>query len=146
MEQGPLNNAQLDYLARHDPVLRPVFQGVFASNQLPNNPITTKPAAYLVNQDPAGPPGHHWLALWTTHDQHCELFDSCGLPLKTYQVPLLEQWVHDHRKYVTTNGRALQAYTSQTCGDDAFFFFKNESPRSFPDGFSPRLFTHGSLG
>ena len=101
MEQEPLNNVQLDYLARHDLVLGPVFQGVFAGNQLPNNPITTKPAAYLINPDPAGPPGRHWLALWT-HGQHCELFDSYGLPLKTYQVPLLEQWIEEHWKSVAS--------------------------------------------
>ena len=49
MEQGPLKNGQLDYLARHDPVLGPGFQGVFATNALPNKLITAKPAAYLVN-------------------------------------------------------------------------------------------------
>ena len=49
MEQGPLKNGQLDYLARHDPVLRPGFQGVFARNALPNKLITTQRAAYLVN-------------------------------------------------------------------------------------------------
>ena len=49
MEQGPLKNVQLDYLARHDPVLRPGFQGVFARNALRNKLITTKRAAYVVN-------------------------------------------------------------------------------------------------
>ena len=49
MEQGPLKNGQLDYLARHHPPLGPGFQGVFASNPLPNKLITAKPAAYLVN-------------------------------------------------------------------------------------------------
>ena len=49
MEQGPLKNVQLDYLARNHPVLRPGFQGVFARNALPNKLITTQLAAYLVN-------------------------------------------------------------------------------------------------
>ena len=49
MEQGPLKNVQLDYLARHHPVLRSGFQGVFARNALPNKLITTQLAAYLVN-------------------------------------------------------------------------------------------------
>lgn len=95
MEQGALNNVQLEYLARHDPVLGPVFQGVFPSDQLPTFPITTQLAAYIVNMDTTGQPGHHWLALWT-RDQHCKLFDSYGLPLKTYQALPIEQWVHNH--------------------------------------------------
>ena len=49
MEQGPLKNVQLAYLARHDAVLGPGFQGVFAKNALPNKLITTQLVAYLVN-------------------------------------------------------------------------------------------------
>ena len=49
MEQGPLKNGQLAYLARHDAVLGPGFQGVFAKNALPNKLITTQLVAYLVN-------------------------------------------------------------------------------------------------
>ena len=49
MEQGPLKNVQLDYLAPHDPVLGPGFEGVFARNPLPKTPMTPLSAAYLVN-------------------------------------------------------------------------------------------------
>ena len=38
MEEVALSDQQLTYLAQQDPVLKSYFQGVFASDQLPNSP------------------------------------------------------------------------------------------------------------
>jgi len=47
MEHVALNNVQLDYLARDDPVLKPVFYGTVACDRLPKSPVKTQPQGYL---------------------------------------------------------------------------------------------------
>ena len=59
MEQVALNNVQLDYLARDDPVLTPDFYGTVACDRLPTKPLQTRPQAYIVNTDPHDQPGEH---------------------------------------------------------------------------------------
>ena len=41
MEHVALNNVQLDYLARDDPQLNPVFYGTVACDRLPKSPVKT---------------------------------------------------------------------------------------------------------
>ena len=65
MEHVALNNVQLDYLARDDPQLNPVFYGTVACDRLPKSPVKTQPQGYIVNTDPHDQPGQHWLAVWT---------------------------------------------------------------------------------
>ena len=67
MEQVALNNVQLDYLARDDPVLAPYFYKTVACDRLPKTPLKTLPQAYIVNTDPHGRPGEHWLAPVPVH-------------------------------------------------------------------------------
>ena len=52
MEQVALNNVQLDYLARDDPQLKPVFYGTVACDRLPKTPRKNTPQGYIVNTDP----------------------------------------------------------------------------------------------
>ena len=63
MEHAALNNVQLDYLARDDPQLKPVFYGTVACDRLPKSPVKTQPQGYIVNTDPHDQPGQHWLAV-----------------------------------------------------------------------------------
>ena len=65
MELVALSDRQLRALALSDPELKRVFQGVYPSDRLPERPPKTTRGAYIVNTDPAGEPGQHWLALWT---------------------------------------------------------------------------------
>jgi len=75
MEHVALNNVQLDYLARDDPQLKPVFYVTVACDRLPKTPRKKTPQGYIVNTDPHDQPGQHWLAVWT--DQNvCEVLDS----------------------------------------------------------------------
>ena len=124
MEQVALNNVQLDYLARDDPVLAPSFYKTVACDRLPKTPLKTQPQAYIVNTDPHHRPGEHWLALWT-HGNQCEVMDSYALPLETYQQAApLREWIVRHWKYLTTNGKSLQAINSNSCGDYALLYLK----------------------
>ena len=124
MEHVALNNVQLDYLARDDPQLKPMFYGTVACDRLPKSPVKTTPQGYIVNTDPHDQPGQHWLAVWTEGNV-CEVLDSYALPLDTYvQAAPLRAWIVQHWKYVVTNGKSLQAISSKSCGDYALLYLK----------------------
>ena len=122
MEFVALSDTVLRTLALEDPTLRRVFHGVYPADQLPRSPAMSVRQAYIVNTDPAGEPGQHWLGLWTEQNK-CEVFDSYGLPLHVYTNPELHQW-WDQWKYLTRSDMTLQAMDSQTCGHYALFFLK----------------------
>ena len=55
---------------------------MFLADELPCVPYwRVLSDAYIVNTDPAGQPGEHWLAIWT-RNRVCVVFDSFGLPKK----------------------------------------------------------------
>ena len=94
-------------MALDDPELRRVFQGVYPADKLPPSPPQTVRAAYIVNTDPAGEPGQHWLGIWTEQNK-CEIFDSYGLPLHVYKNAELHKW-WSQWKYLTRSDITLQA-------------------------------------
>ena len=114
MEFVALSDTVLRALALDDPQLRRVFQGVYPADKLPRSPTKTVRAAYIVNTNPAGEPGQHWLGLWTEQNK-CEIFDSYCLPLHVCKDPDLHQW-WSQWKYLTRSDITLQAMDSQTCG------------------------------
>ena len=102
--------------------------------------------AYIVNTDPHGQPGRHWLALWT-QDGACEILDSYALPLETYQTtgPLLT-WLQKHWDVVIPNSQSLQSVYSQSCGDYALFFLidrsQGKSMKEFLNRFDKHDYVH----
>ena len=86
-----------------------------ACDELPESPECVKPRAYIVNTHPADKPGEHWIAVWTEH-YSCEILDSYGLDLTTYEfltpfIVWLNRW-----PYVRKNTRALQSVKTASCG------------------------------
>ena len=67
MEFVALDTEQLNTLANQDPYLKWVYDGTFPCDLLPRHP--KKVGAYIVNTDPAGQPGQHWIALWTQNQR-----------------------------------------------------------------------------
>ena len=127
MEQVALSNEQLNYLASKHPALDRVYRGALPSDGLPRRLETDLPLAFIVNTDPTGQPGTHWLALWI-EDQQCQVFDSFALPLQIYPgVDPLIHWLDRHCKNITTNRQSVQAVTSQTCGYYALFYLMLKS-------------------
>ena len=108
MEYVALSATVLRALALDDPQLHRVFQGVYPADKLPRSLTKTVPAAYIVNTDPAGEPGQHWLGPWTEQNK-CEIFDSYGLPLHVYKDPELHQW-WSQWKYLTRSDITLQSH------------------------------------
>ena len=124
MEHVALSDQQLTYLARADPQLKPKFYGVVPCDGLPKSPVKDRPKGYIVNTDPRGQPGQHWMALWTQGNV-CEVVDSYALPLDFYQQATpLKDWVMTHWKYVMSNGRSLQGIHSKACGHYALMYLK----------------------
>ena len=73
-------------LARHDPRLEPHFYGTVPCSKLPRHPQKDRSVGYIVNTNPHDRPGRHWIALWTTPENVCEIFDSYALPLQVYET------------------------------------------------------------
>ena len=85
MEKVILTTSQLNQLAYHHPTLSPSFGGTFPCDGLPDHPPRDRDEGYIVNTDPTGEPGRHWLGLWVSGNA-CELFDSFALDLDTYET------------------------------------------------------------
>ena len=135
MERVALNNVQLDVLAQSQLTLKPHFYKTVPCDCLPNPPDKKGPVAYIVNTDPQGMPGHHWLALWT-YNNVCEVLDSYALPLEMYKTTdPLQKWLNKHWKYVVENGKSLQSIYSQSCGDYALFFLIDRSQKKSMNSF-----------
>ena len=128
MEHVALNNVQLDYLARDDPQLKPMFYGTVACDRLPKRPVKTPPQGYIVNTDPHDQPGQHWLGVWTEGNV-CEILDSYALPMGTYvQATPFQDWMVKHWKYVVTNGKSLQNHFKQELWGLRLVVFESQSP------------------
>ena len=140
MEFVALSDTVLQALALDDPQLRRVFQGVYPAEKLPQSPTKTVRAAYIVNTDPAGEPGQHWLGLWKEQNK-CEIFDSYGLPLHVHKDPELHQW-WSQWNYLTRSDITLQATDSQTCGQYVLFFLKARAQGQTYEDFLGRCCTN----
>ena len=130
MEKIILNNVQLDFLARHDPRLEPHFYGTVPCDKLPRHPQKDRSVGYIVNTDSHDRPGRHWIALWTTPENVCEIFDSYVLPLQVYETtqPLID-WINTYWKYVVRSSKSLQSLYSHSCGDYALMYLRHRARR-----------------
>ena len=125
MDFVPLTTRLLNYLARDDPILKRYFYGTLPADKLPVHPHQRHSTGYIVNTDPSGEPGEHWLAIWTKNNV-CEVLDSYGLPLSTYSNPDLQRWFKQWNT-VLQNQDTLQALESQTCGHYALMYLKSRA-------------------
>ena len=126
---------QLNALADSDPELHKYFVSALACDELPESPERVKPRAYIVNTHPADKPGEHWIAVWTEHDS-CEILDSYGLDLTTYEfltpfIVWLNRW-----SYVRKNTRALQSVKTASCGNYSIIYLMEAGRKSMDEFFS----------
>ena len=110
--------SDLEYLLSQDPIIGPMFGGVYPSNQLPTK-IPPNKRIYVANTHPANKPGEHWVAFYFTPEKICIYFDSYGLP------PLLKNFKHFIERNAMNwiyNTKRLQQRTSTVCGHYCIFF------------------------
>ena len=145
MEFIPMSTLQLDYLAKRDPILAPIFEGVFAADQLPHPPEMRKPRAYIFNADPITKQGSHWFAMYTENNK-CEVMDSYGLPLSWYSRSDAIDWIFDHFESINSNAKTLQEMNSQSCGQYALMYLKyrcrGKSMEDFVELFKKNDYVH----
>ena len=143
MEFVPFTTEQLSYLAKQDPYLAPIFEGVFAVDQLPGLPDKFQPRAYIVNTDPIDKSGTHWSGIFTKN-YRCEVMDSYGLPLNWYKPPDVVEWVFENFETVSSNAKTLQEMNSQSCGQYALMYLKMKARGKSMDDFRS-LFKKGDF-
>ena len=133
MEFVALSDTVLKVFGKEDPRLKPMFVGVFPADKVPSL-SKQGPHALIVNTDPAGKPGEHWLALFIQWGC-CEVFDSFALPLKNYPTlqPLWKRW-----STLITSNKPLQSLDTYTCGHYSTLFLKARArDESFEDFLAP---------
>ena len=104
----------------------PIFEGVFAADQLPGSPEKIQDRAYIVNTDKINKPGTHWLAIFTKNYK-CEVFDSYRLPLNWYKPSDVVEWVSENFETINSNEVTLQEMESQSCGQYALMYLKRKA-------------------
>ena len=110
--------SQIKKILSEDPVTRPVFGGVYASNRLPKH-VTPGKRLFIANTDPANKPGEHWTAFYFTPDNTCVYFDSYGVPPL---VNSFETFMNNNASGWLFNNKRLQHPSSMLCGQYCIFF------------------------
>jgi hypothetical protein len=92
---------------------RPLFLGVYSSDQLP----THRHGLFISNTDPSHLPGTHWVAIYTDGERG-EYFDSFGRPpTKTFK-----DYMNSRCRHWTFNDKQLQSVASYFCGHYCIYF------------------------
>ena len=94
----------------------------FIGNRLPA--IISYPASLIVNTDPSGKPGEHWLAIYFNKSKEAEFFDSFGLSAEQYKFDKYLKYFS--RSYVD-NKFQIQNFDSNTCGYYCLYFIMLKS-------------------
>lgn len=86
------------------------FRGVFPSDKLPSNPNY---GTYVINFDPSGDPGTHWVAVNIHKSRNkAEYFDSYGFP------PFVQDIITFLQPFTVKSNRIrLQNFESDLCGE-----------------------------
>lgn len=105
-----MNTQQLQHILSSDPHVAPLFFGVFPRDKLPSY----KEGVYVINTDPAGKPGEHWVAIYSS-PSCVEYFDSYG---GDPSIALRRWW----KKTWIANPIPLQSPLSAVCGQYCIYF------------------------
>ena len=115
-----MNSSKLYDLINRCDVLRPIFIGVFARNNIPTKELSKRKSwAMIINLDKFSQPGTHWVAVFAPKNKkYLEYFDSTGRMASHYSIKkLLRQ-----REYYIYNNIPLQSKYTTTCGQYCLFF------------------------
>jgi hypothetical protein len=71
-----MNSLEIFKILQNNRFTKNYFKGVYPSNKIP--PCNQYPCALVVNTDPIGQPGTHWVAIYAVNQSSVEYFDSFG--------------------------------------------------------------------
>ena len=115
-----MNAGQISKILRIDPYTSKSFCGVFAADQVPVNEIISVPYSMVINSDPSGQPGQHWMAVYVNSTRNGVFFDSYGrkpcqnIFIKFLKINCGNDWVY--------NDTVLQNPFLSTCGQFCVYF------------------------
>ena len=89
-----MNTTQIHRALESNSITASIFGGVYAADAVPT--LETLPQGYVVNTDPTGAPGTHWVAMYTEKSGIVETFDSFGKDLNSYS-PFLKELGQNNR-------------------------------------------------
>ena len=112
-----MNTTQIHRALESNSITSSIFGGVYAADAVP--PLDTFPQGYVVNTDPTGAPGSHWVTLYTEKSVIVETFDSFGKDLNSYS-PFFHELGENNR--LITQSQQLQSELSTVCGQYCIFF------------------------
>jgi hypothetical protein len=92
---------------------------VLSCDELDAFKITRYPTCLVVNNEPRGSPGEHWVAFYITK-RSCEFFCSYGVGINYYNSHF-EKFVKRFGKIIE-NRRPLQSIGTNVCGQYTIYF------------------------
>ena len=108
-------------LALANPMIEQQFGGVCAADQLPTLvPLGSKPQFFIVNTDPAGLSGSHWVAFLIDRER-AEFFDSLGHRPSHYHERFEPFLINNGPRYLC-NEIPYQSRGSDTCGSFCLYY------------------------
>ena len=113
-----MDTQEIEDLLCRDPIIYPIFGGVFPSDRLPHRKPPGK-RLYVANTDPARLGGRHWVAFFFKTDGDCVYFDSYSMPP---QIPSFVKFIKSNSVNLTFNKKCLQDALSVVCGHYCIFF------------------------
>jgi len=89
-----MNTYDLETYLKGNPVTKQVFNGVYASDQLPPK-HGVKPCLYIANTDPSHMNGEHWVVIFFPLKGLPEYFDPLGMPPLRHEFKRLlgDEWL-----------------------------------------------------
>lgn len=116
-----MNTLQLEHFLKDNRYTKPYFIGVYPADQLPQKLPNDKTTAFVMNTDPSGRSGRHWLAVIVSR-RAIEVFDTGGensIKLNKY----LKKFIHKNpRPRLLYNKYPVQGPSSDVCGEYAALF------------------------
>ena len=111
-----MDSHSISAILQSDDQVVKLFLGVFPSDKLPR--ICPRPCALVVNTDPEGQPGSHWVAIHIDVDGQGEFFDSYDIGVYSQFVKFMnvtcEDWINARKR--------LQGTLSSTCGQYCIYY------------------------
>ena len=98
-----------------------IFVGVFPADKLPSINEFKYPMTFIVNSDPSGEPGSHWMAIYINANGYGEFFDSYGKHPSVYS-DRFSKFLDRSCKTWLYNKKCLQGIFSTTCGHYCLFY------------------------
>lgn len=107
-----MDEEQISNILYQNQRTRRIFKGCYPCNQLPDPSHLNYPAAMIVNLDPKGFDGSHWIAIFASGiGRELTYFDSYCLPINIF----INNDFLIHFPKVTRNKQIYQSYSANTC-------------------------------